>query len=462
MTQETPALKRELGRWQSYATLMGTMIGSGIFVVTGSAGAQAGPSVIVAYALLGPALLATALAYAVYSSTPLGTQPGGAYSHITRTHGFYLIGYLAGWLKCIAYIGSLAVLSLSTGQYLTFFWKDVDPVVVAVAMLVLFYLINLLGVRFFGRVQLGMFLLLVIAVVLLVVPGLFAIDSDNLTPFLPFGWSGLFVAMAPLFYSYQGFESLAQAAGETKDARRQIPKRFFVGVGGAMVVYVSMSFVAFGVVPFRQLAASDSAMALVASRYLPFGAAAIVAIGAIMAFTTSTNACLMIPSRLTYVMASDRVIPRRLARINMRLRTPDLALTACTALAIVLVVSRTLDYMADAVVQSFLLLYGIHSLTLVALPFVRPALLQKAWFRPPTWLLVAAGLFSAACLGYLTYITLPTVIWLITGWTAVGLVLYTIGRFSGKREGFDYAGNLAASWVNDTDVIGNQADATRH
>lgn len=277
-------------------------------------------------------------------------------------------------------------------------------------------------------------------------PGLFAVNLDNFDPFLPFGWGGMFAAMAPLFYAYQGFESIAQTAGETRRARHHLPRTYMLGVLACMVLYVAMSFVAFGVVRFDELAESDAAMALVASKYLPFGASAIVAIGAIMAFATSINSCLMVPSRLLYVLANDRVLPRQLARINRRLRTPDLALTLATAIAIFLVATKTLSYMVDVVVSSFLLRYTLHSLALVLLPFVRPRLLDTAWFRPPTWLIVLAGLFSAGWLGFLLTKSIPSVAGLLASWIVIGTALYVFARWRGHRSDFDYRTRLVEEW----------------
>src|SRR6185436_16126848 len=78
-------LRRDLGTVESYAALIGILIGAGIFRVTSDAGALTGPSVIVGYALLTPVILSTSVPYAAYLSTPLGKEPGGEYLHISRT-----------------------------------------------------------------------------------------------------------------------------------------------------------------------------------------------------------------------------------------------------------------------------------------------------------------------------------------------------------------------------------------
>ena len=82
-----PGLRRDLGTLESYATLVGILVGAGIFKVTGQAWALTGPSVILGYLALAPAVLATSVAYAVFLSTPLGEEPGGEYTHIARTFG---------------------------------------------------------------------------------------------------------------------------------------------------------------------------------------------------------------------------------------------------------------------------------------------------------------------------------------------------------------------------------------
>ena len=96
------SLRRDLGPISGYATIVGILVGAGIFRVTGEAGAVAGSAVPFAYLLFAPIVLAPALAYSVFSSTPLGQRPGGAYIHISRTFGNYniiVIGLLNGWCR---------------------------------------------------------------------------------------------------------------------------------------------------------------------------------------------------------------------------------------------------------------------------------------------------------------------------------------------------------------------------
>ena len=115
--------------------------------------------------------------------------------------------------------------------------------------------------------------LLGLSLIVLIVPGLFAIHTANYQPFITHGGSGFAASLVPLFFSYAGFESLAQTAGEVKDSTQKLPKVFFKGICAAAAIFILMSVVAFGVLPGERLQASNAPMAEVAGVYLPAGAA---------------------------------------------------------------------------------------------------------------------------------------------------------------------------------------------
>src|SRR5678815_4089906 len=114
----TSRLRRDLGTLESYAALIGILIGAGIFQVTSQAWALTGPSVILGYIVLTPAILATSIPYAAYLSTPLGREPGGEYLHISRTLNGYRLAYVGAWLKIISYIGAGAYLANAMAGYI--------------------------------------------------------------------------------------------------------------------------------------------------------------------------------------------------------------------------------------------------------------------------------------------------------------------------------------------------------
>lgn len=435
-------LKRELSKFQSYSIIIGSLIGAGIFVVTGEAGASAGPSVPFAYLAMLPIILSTALAYAVFMSTPLGNEPGGAYTHISRTFNNYFIGFIAMWLKLVSFFGVMSLMALSLGEYLTYYFNDFDPRLLATAVILLFFVIHVLGVKQFGQIQGIIFILLAISIVVLVIPGLVSIDLDYYADPLPFGLSGFFSIFPALFLSYLGFESLAQAAGETKDARKTLPKVFINGILLTGAIYFLISFVAFGNMSFNDLAASKSAMVDVAATYLPFGAAGIVAVGAIMAFLSTINTAIMVPSRVMMMFANDRLAPRVFGKVHKRTHTPILGLSLTVVLVLFLIWTGTMGFILQITLQGMFILYMMHSISMIALPFVNRHLYEQAQFKPHPAILVVAGLISVLSLLAFSYVNIIGVWHLILLWIGIGLVLYFVARFAGKKDNYDYAENL--------------------
>jgi amino acid transporter len=271
-TPPTAALRRDLGTVEAYAVLIGILIGAGIFQVTSTAWAMTGPSVILGYAVLTPAILATSIPYAAYLSTPLGREPGGEYLHISRTLGGFRLAYVGSWLKIISYIGAGAYLANALAGYVIALISDhLKPfhLPIALAFMVLFYLIHVIGILWFGRMQVIMSALKLLALMVLILPGLFVLKGANYTPFITHGWQGFGASLLPLFFAYAGFESLAQTAGEVKDSTKRLPKILLIGISITAVIYVLTSVVSFGVLPGSRLQSSSAPMAEVASIYLP-------------------------------------------------------------------------------------------------------------------------------------------------------------------------------------------------
>ena len=399
-------LRRDLGTVESYAALIGILIGAGIFKVTSDAWSLTGPSVILGYVVLMPAILATSIPYAAFISTPLGREPGGEYLHISRTLGGYALAYVGAWLKIIAYIGAGAYLASALADYLIEltgrrFTGELVHQSLAVASLIFFYLVHVIGVRWFGRIQVTMCAILGLSILVLVLPGLFAIQRANYSPFITHGAGGFAASLIPLFFSYAGFEALAQTAGETKDSTRRLPMVFLKGISAAALIFVLMSLVAFGVLPGARLQASNAPMTEVAAVYLPWGAAALVTIGAIMAITTSLNPTLIVPSRLAIIFVEDGLAPRWLGFINPRTATPVRALTLTLFASALLVISKQLSLALTIAVFALFLLYFLHSLTFLLLPRWNPQLYKQISVGIPVWLQRSAALLSVLSMGLL-------------------------------------------------------------
>jgi amino acid transporter len=288
----------------------------------------------------------------------------------------------------------------------------------------------------------------VLALFVLIVPGLFVLHASNYTPFVTHGVSGFAVSLLPLFFAYAGFESLAQTAGETKDSTRRLPKILLKGITATALIYVFTSIVSFGVLPGSRLQSSNAPMAEVASIYLPVGAAMFVTFGAIMAIMTALNGTLMVPSRLTIMFVEDRLAPPWIGYVNPRTATPVRALTLTLAACVLLLISGQLSLALNVAVFALVVLYFLHSLTFLLLPRRNPKLYSQITVHISPWLQRSAALFSLAAMGLLIVIQLLrdadtlrtlslserigrqslTSIELIVVWGIVGAVLYGFAR----------------------------------
>ena len=421
-------LRRDLGTIESYATRIGILIGAGIFKVTGDAWQLPGPSVILGYFVLAPAILATSVAYSVFLSTPLGREPGGEYTHISRTFGGTGIAFVGAWLKIISYIGALAYLAVAGADYTVQLFGRGSVMPIAVGMLIAFYAIHVAGVRWFGRIQVWMCVVLGASIVVLVVPGLFAIKPAHYHPFFTHGLPGFVASLPPLFFAYAGFESLAQTAGEVRDSTRRLPRVFLIGITATTIIYLLMSVVAFGVLPGERLRTSAAPMADAGAQYLPLGAAMFVTIGAIMAVTTSLNGTMLVPSRIGIMLAEDGLAPRWLGRISERTGTPIIGLTLTLAVALALLLSGQIALALNIAVQALVVLYLIHSVALLLLPRWNPELFRSVTVAIPVGVQrVMAMLSIAAMIALLAQMSLAT-LKLMLFWSAIGAVVYLVAR----------------------------------
>jgi APA family basic amino acid/polyamine antiporter len=445
-------LRRDLGTLESYATIIGILIGAGIFQVTSQAWALTGPSVIVGYLVLTPIILATSIPYAAYLSTPLGKEPGGEYLHISRTLNGYRLAYVGAWLKIISYIGAGAYLANALAGYIVVFsggriseWFRLP---LALAALVLFYLIHVVGIRWFGRMQVAMSALKLLALLVLIIPGLFVLKGANYTPFLTHGVSGFGASLLPLFFAYAGFESIAQTAGEVKDSTKRLPRILLRGIMITAVLYILTSIVSFGVLPAGRLQSSSAPMAEVASMYLPLGAAMFVTLGAIAAIMTALNGTILVPSRLAIMFVEDKLAPRWLGVINPSTATPIRGLTLTLIGCVLLLVSGQIALALNVAVFALVVLYFIHSLVFLLLPLLNPGLAGEIRVGLPAWLLKVSALFSIFAMAVMIGIqvlqdvaalrtqTLSqrissgslTSVELIVVWGVLGIVLYQIAR----------------------------------
>ncbi|SDF20295.1 amino acid permease [Halorientalis regularis] len=326
-------LERDLGLPAVIAISVGAMVGSGIFILPGLALKTAGPAVILAYLVAGILVLPAALSKAEMATAM--PEAGGTYIYIERGMG-PLLGTIAGvgtWFS-LAFKGAFALIG-GVPYLLYLFDLPIKPVALALAALLI--VVNLVGAKQTGRLQIGIVVVMLLAMVWFVVSGLPSTTGRYYGGFFEKGTGGLLAATGLVFVSYAGVTKVASIAEEIEDPDRNIPLGILVSLGFTTLLYVLIVVVMVGVTPPNVL--SDSAVPMInaAEATLAFPGVVAVIVAAVLALISTANAGILSSSRYPFAMARDKLAPPSLTEIHESWGTPSKAITLTGVVMLVLI-----------------------------------------------------------------------------------------------------------------------------
>ena len=301
------------------------MVGVGIFALPGLAAAMTGPSVWLAYVFAALCVLPAALSKAELA-TAMPTS-GGTYIYLERAFG-PLVGTASGlglWLSLLlksafALVGFAAYLSVLI---------DLPIKVAALALLLGVIVLNVLGVRTIGRLQKGVVLVVLLAVVALVIGGSATFQATLMEPFYTEGMTGFVAATAFVFVSYAGVTKVAAIAEEVKNPARNLPLGILLSLLIAAVIYAVVVYALVGNVSQEQLAHGGpgggpdlAPIHSFAVNVWGVGAGNVAAVLAILAMVAMAVAGLMASSRFPFAMSRDNLVPSVFSQVNELFMTP--------------------------------------------------------------------------------------------------------------------------------------------
>ena len=429
MTTANVELRRELGFWAALTIGAGTMIGAGIFLLSGIAISLAGPAAIFSYIAAGVVCIITA-ASAAELATGMPTS-GGDYFFVSRSLGpaFGAISGIGIWLSLTF---AIAFYLVGVGEYLALF-LPIPPIGGAVAAGVLLTALNFIGAKESGSTQVVVVLTLIVILGIYTVGGFFNVDPDNLNPFFPNGTSPVFAATALVFISFLGFVKIAAVSEEIKDPSKNLPRALIGSVALVTVLYVLIVLVTAGMFTQDQIEQMHTPLTLAAGQMFgPIGAAVMVFAG-LLATTSSANASIMAASRINLAMARDHMIPQWLNAIHPKRLTPYRAILLTGALALVLLAIDNLETLAE--IASVLQLYSYAALNIGAV-VLRVA--NPDWYRPSFRVPGTPFVQLFAALGCLAIILLSGLVAqaIILGLIGLSLIFYF--SWSRRRVSIEY------------------------
>lgn len=446
-------LKRDLGVWDLVVFGVGVIVGTGIFVLTGTqAATNAGPAVVLSFLLAGLTCGLAALCYAeLASSVPVA---GSAYTFSYATLG-ELVAWIIGWDLLLELMLGAAVVARGWSAYLAQLldlptWVAGDaarPDLAAIGIVLVLGLLLVRGSKLSSRVT-GVLVVVKVAVVLLVIVlGATYVNTANWSPFVPpaepapagdasilhqpivqaifgleptmFGAFGVIAAASVVFFAYIGFDIVATTAEESRNPQHDMPRGILGSLAVCTVLYMAVAAVITGMVPYGEL----NTAAPLAEAFDSLGitwAARLIALGAVAGITTVILVLMLGQTRVLFAMARDRLLPPALARVHPRFGTPHRITAVVTVGVAVLAGVVPLEALSELVSIGTLFAFTVVCVGVLVLRRTAPDL-PRAFRTPGVPVLPVLGV--AACVWLM--INLPLDTWIrFLAWMAVGLVVY--------------------------------------
>ncbi|MFB6229145.1 MAG: amino acid permease [Halobacteriales archaeon] len=357
-------LERDLGLPAVTAISIGAMVGSGIFILPGLAMKMAGPAVVFAYFLAGVLVLPAAL-----SKSEMATampEAGGTYLYIERAMG-PLFGTIAGvgtWFS-LTFKGALALVGGAPYLVLLF---DVPVTPLALTVAVLLIILNVVGAKQTGQMQIAIVAVMLAVMVWFIVAGAPSVESARFEGFFDGGIEGILGATGFVFVSYAGVTKIASVAEEVENPDRNLP----LGILGSLVItaliYIAIVTVMVGVAEEAALTAEDmnTPMELAASNALPAIGVTAVVLAALLALISTANAGILSSSRYPFAMSRDGLAPDVFENVSNRFETPVNAITITGGVLLVLIAFVPIDDIAKLASAFKILVFILINVALIA------------------------------------------------------------------------------------------------
>jgi basic amino acid/polyamine antiporter, APA family len=458
------SLQRKLGPLNLTTLGIGAIIGAGIFVLTGQAAAlHAGPAVPVSMILVGIACTFAGLCYAeMASAVPVA---GSAYTYSYATMG-ELVAWVIGWDLVLEYAAGAATVGVGWSGHLVDLFKlfgvtlpahltnsptrwctagEVSRAVAgcahdglnftgallnvpAVFIVALMSTILVIGIKESASVNNVIVILKVLIVLLIVAVGLKYVNPANWHPFLPpntgewgtYGVSGILRGAGLVFFAYIGFDTVSTAAQEAKNPQRDLP----IGILGSLVIcttlYVLVSAVLVGMVPYTELNVAAPVAYAVEKVGAPHWARVLIDVGAVAGLASVVLVMLLGQSRVFYSMSRDGLLGHWAGRVHPRFRTPYMS-SIFTGIAVGLATGLLpLQLLGQLVNIGTLLAFVLVCIGVLVLRKTRPDLDRP--FRTP-WVPFVPVMGIICCVGLMA--TLPADTWLrLIVWLLIGFAIY--------------------------------------
>jgi APA family basic amino acid/polyamine antiporter len=383
-------LKRDLGIWSAAAIVVGTVIGSGIFLVPKTMVLNVGsPAMVFAVWIVGGLLsLFGALSYAELSAAM--PEAGGEYVYLREAYGPFW-GFVYGWTQMwVAKSGSIATLATGFFLYLGHFRPELEGVWIsspltikyrqlcAMALILFLAFINYFGVKIGGEVQIAVTVIKVALIAGIIIFGLgtghgnFANYQQSIVA-SPGGVVGFFGALVAALWAYDGWNNVSMVSSEIRNPQRNLPLALILGTLAVIAIYLLANVAYFFVLPPASVASTDLVAGEMMGRIFPTWGAGAVSVTVMISIFAALNGSILSGSRVPFAMARDGLFFRPIAHIHPQYRTPSVSILTLSGWgALLVIISGEYDQLFTYVIFSSVILYGMATASVIVLRYKRP------------------------------------------------------------------------------------------
>ncbi|WP_275899869.1 amino acid permease [Chromobacterium alkanivorans] len=435
--QTSRGLRKELSAFDLTMLGIGAIIGTGIFVLTGTGATVAGPGLVLSFVISAFACGFAALCYAEFAS--MLPVSGSTYTYAYATLG-EMIAWIIGWDLLLEYLLASSAVSVGWSGYfqslLSGFGVTLPEYLTAAAgslpgkhtlfnlpaFCVAMVITALLafGIKESKRVNNVVVLIKVGVVLLFIGIGVWHVKPVNWQPALPFGFSGVFHGAAIVFFSFIGFDAVTCAAEEVKNPAKDIPRGVIWSLGVCSLLYVVVAAIMTGIVPYMQFAGVDHPVSLALQVAKLDWFAGFVDLGAILGMMTVILVMTYGQTRILFAMSRDGLLPKIFSDVNPKYGTPYKATWLIGTIIALLAGFVPLHTLAELVNIGTLAAFTLIALSVIVLRKREPNLPRKFVCPGVPYIPTLAIL----CCGFLmTQLSLLTWVCFMV-WLLIGLVVY--------------------------------------
>ncbi len=353
------SLRRSIGTFGLTASIVNLTIGGGIFRLPADMAATLGATAPIAYVLCAIAMGLIVLCLAEAGSRV--SMTGGPYAYVEVAFGPF-VGFLAGFLLWMLLTFAMAavatVLVANVGALVPPLASRGASAAVLVAIYAVFATVNIMGVERGARVNSALTVAKILPLLLLIVGGLFAIDTVNLAIENPPDAPTLARSSILLIFAFAGIEAALVPSGEVQDPARTVPRAIFLAMTAVTVLYAGLQFVAQGVLGSALATSKAAPLAEAAGVALGGWARTLLIVGAVISMLGHAGAMVLAAPRMLFAFARDGFLPPVLTRVHPAYRSPFVAILLQCAIVLVLAISSTFERLAVLANLSILVLYG--------------------------------------------------------------------------------------------------------